>query len=286
MAEDAPVRAGRWTRRVARAVLACVAGAAVGALLVSRGPSASLGGVVDLATARKVKVARLLLNKGVSKEILCSGVTFAYCGSATCDVLSNTTAACGCKIYRKREVKFKISWTTAILVGSSAYRKAVMAVLDGDDDRATTLICDAIKDGSLYRESYGTEYGSVSLDVDDRRVLGAASDDDDDGSGSVLNASLAASSATKASCMGAPCTFESWDDDCGATCVCPISADEDDVGTCLRNGVGSTYWDDFESLMGIIDDIQARFRGDGDLAASVTRAKKCRADCTVHHQDR
>ena len=130
MAEDAPVRAGRWTRRVARAVLACVAGAAVGALLVSRGPSASLGGVVDLATARKVKVARLLLNKGVSKEILCSGVTFAYCGSATCDVLSNTTAACGCKIYRGRKGSFQIDKTTALLIGSKTCCRARRRILD------------------------------------------------------------------------------------------------------------------------------------------------------------
>ena len=233
-----------------------------------------------LEVADKAKVAKLLIDKGISKELICHKQTFAYCGSASCDVLSTDTAACGCKIYRDRTVKFKLSWTTGILLESVAFRRAVMAVVDGDDDEATRLICDAMDDGTLYSTSYGTSHGSVSLD-EGRRLSASGGAN---ASASVLNASATSDGDVKASCMGSPCTFESWDDDCGATCICAIEAEKSDVDSCLRNGVGSDYWTDLSSLMGVIGDMQALFTADGDVVASVRDAKRCRADCTVHHQ--
>lgn len=116
---------------------------------------------------------------------------FAYCGAATCDVLTTDTAICGCKIYRGRRTKFKLDWTTGLLIDSVAYRKAVMSIVNGNTDRAKTLICDAISDGSLYSKAYYTTRGSTSLDTD-RRLS------------DFQNVTVESSSSVKASCMGAP----------------------------------------------------------------------------------
>lgn len=248
----------------AAALVAAVVCAAL--LLASTLPSdqGSPVALEALEVADKAKVAKLLIDKGISKELICHKQTFAYCGSASCDVLSTDTAACGCKIYRGRAAKFQLDTTTALLVASRTYRKAVMAVVDGDKHRATTLICDALDDGTLYKEAgFPTKYGSVSLDEDDA-VLGSVAD--------------------MSSCMGAPCSFtDSWNKDCDATCICPTT--EADENTCVKNGCKATYWDDLRTLEDVIDAVADDFQEDGGgLVGDVADGKKCRALCTVHHK--
>lgn len=247
-------------RRAFTAAAALVACALVATRVVPRRSAAASLALAE--TDSRKRVAKLLLDGDVSEEIFCKGSDFAYCGAATCDVLTNSTAACGCKIYRGRESKFKLSWETALLVESAAFREAVLASHEGRSDRATTLICDAMADGSLYRDSFGASRGSVSLDVDKRRAL---------------------SSGVRASCMGAPCSFDdTWNDDCDVTCICAIAAEETD--TCLRNGVKQAYWDSYAQLLAVVDDIKAAFGSNGAIDREIRKDMRCRADCTVHHE--
>lgn len=259
---------GSPARVAAAAAAGLVVFAFVAATLSRRGGSVS----TSMATSpwgksvSKERVAKMLLEGTVSEEIVCESADFAYCGDATCEVLTNSSAACGCRIYRGRDAKFKLNWESALLVESSAFRYAVVAAADGDSDKAKTLICDAMADGSLYRTTFGASRGSVSLDVEKRRSL---------------------RSETKASCMGAPCDFDSnWNatTECDATCICAIDATASLEDTCLRNGVEQAYWDSYGGLLGVIGEIGAAFNARGDIDKAVTRDADCRSDCTVHHE--
>jgi len=261
MAAQNPER--RRRRRIASVLLlaASLAGAAV---VFHRNRPQTTISLASSAVPSKRKVVKLLTNQDVRENIICDDLTFAYCGDATCNTLTNNTAACGCKIYRGRAAKFQLDTTTALLVASRTYRKAVMAVVDGDKHRATTLICDALDDGTLYKEAgFPTKYGSVSLEEDDA-VLGSVAD--------------------MSSCMGAPCSFtDSWNKDCDATCICPTT--EADENTCVKNGCKATYWDDLRTLEDVIDAVADDFQEDGGgLVGDVADGKKCRALCTVHHK--
>lgn len=227
--------------------------------------------VVDADDDSPERVARLLIDEDVQTSVTCSDMEFAYCGTATCDVLSDDTAACGCVIYSGHDVFFSLDYTTGYLIGSAAYRKAVVRAHEGDDDAAAAAICGAMRDGSLYSATFGTSLGSASINAE--ATLGNAS------------RALARASSDKASCMGAPCSAaDPWDDGrCNATCICVIDTTETD--TCVRNGVRESYWTNYSGLEAIVADMQADFNTEtGELVDSVNRTERCRSYCTVHEK--
>jgi hypothetical protein len=283
----------RTARFVALALGACAVLSATVAVLRSTDGE---GQFMNLRSVdSKKKIARLLIDEGVSATVECRDQTFAYCHNAACVSLTNDTAACGCKIYRGRKGSFQIDKTTALLIGSKTYRRAVQAVADGRDEKARTLICDALTDGTLYTEAgYDTQYGSLSLVT--------ASDDDGDGAGDDAAAAgdddAAAAGggddaasrrklgglAEDTSCMGAPCSFDdSWNKKCDVTCLCPATTV--DSNTCVKNGDEDQYWFNLASLTAIVDELADDFSKKGNLVSDITDSKNCRKMCTVSSAD-
>ena len=135
------------------------------------------------------------------KNILCSGVSFAFCSHATCHNVNNQTALCGCSVETATEGQFSFSKASLILMRSATYRNAIFKLdagtFSGSDNAA---FCVALDDGSVFKAAgFQSDFGSYYL----------MTDSDSSAPSSALRASAALPSSTTSSSSAAAALFPS-----------------------------------------------------------------------------
>jgi len=169
-------------------------------------------GVTDPDGMSTRKAYDLLAGNTTGKfELNCSGVSFGYCGEATCRINSDgTTASCGCEFIEDETVNFVVSLQQAYLIFSKHIRKA-LAHWDSSSD----YICPMLRDSSIYVEagmnatlsSWPNLNGLRSNVVNFNTTSSKKCDDDD---------------YNFADCHGAPCSKTFFNDKYSVTCQCPM----------------------------------------------------------------
>jgi hypothetical protein len=249
--------------------LSLIAVVATASVVAFSSISSTTNTISDLSTVEEYKVFEILAVEKKAYQFECTGHEYAYCGTATCNRVDRNTSACGC--LEKSDSDYgtiNVARASLFLIQSSTYRKTALLAYGGHVGPAKELICDAIIDGTLWKEAgFDTSIGSFYY-----------TDDDDDDDSSTTSSSIESSTeSTKyfGSCMGAPCTdsltWNSNDDECALVCLCPwysVTSDDDDDeydSTCFDNVKTSDddvlpWTETLDALKEYIDDLQTQFK--------------------------
>ena len=185
-------------------------------------------------------------------SILCSGVSFAFCGSATCHNVNDQTALCGCSLETNAVGKFTFSKASMVLLRSAIFRDAVFEIESGTFSEVDqSAFCSRLDDGSILKQAgYDSDYASFALMTSDSKTessssaLRAPSPSSSAAAAAALfpsspSSNLANTDAYLGSCMGAPCKVYDWGTNCGVVCACTEyrnTTDTDDaVEGCFNN---------------------------------------------------
>ena len=242
-------------------------------------------------------------------NIVCSGVSYAYCGPATCHNVNDQTALCGCTLQTNTVGKFSFSKASMVLLRSAIFRDAVFEIESGTFSEVDqSAFCSRLDDGSIFKQAgYDSDYGSFYLMTSDSKTesssstLHAPSPSSAAAAAALFPSSpssnLANTDAYLGSCMGAPCKVYDWGTNCGVVCVCTEFLSDDDtddaVEGCFKNIVGSpsaTYgWSQsVADLMAYSDSVKHTLNNLDTIAnliiAQNDGAPICEGSCTVASQ--
>ena len=184
------------------------------------------------------KVLAALVEMSFKEKITCSNVTYAYCAEAMCRPSGvDGVAVCGCVNHEGQAGEIALDYASLTLLRSKTYRESVLLLVDGKIGHGEELMCNALRDGMLWREAgyASTSYGSYFNALDDRRKQRRLGD------GSSSSSSSSSSGVLEVgSCMGAPCRKDlAWNSEsCDVTCMCPsFTASSEASGMCFMNGI-------------------------------------------------
>ena len=243
-------------------------------------------------------------------NIVCSGVSYAYCGPATCHNVNDQTALCGCTLQTNTVGKFSFSKASMVLLRSAIFRDAVFEIESGTFSEVDqSAFCSRLDDGSIFKQAgYDSDYASFALMTSDSKTessssaLRAPSPSSSAAAAAALfpsspSSNLANTDAYLGSCMGAPCKVYDWGTNCGVVCVCTEFLSDDDtddaVEGCFKNIVGSpsaTYgWSQsVADLMAYSDSVKHTLNNLDTIAnliiAQNDGAPICEGSCTVASQ--
>ena len=243
----------------------------------------------------------------VGDGIVCSGVSYAYCGPATCHNVNDQTALCGCTLQTNTVGKSSFSKASMVLLRSAIFRDAVFEIESGTfSEVGQSAFCSRPDDGPILKQAgYGPDYGPPGLMTPDWKTgssssaLRAPSPSSSADAAAALfpsspSSNLANTDAYLGSCMGAPCKVYDWGTNCGVVCVCtefPSDDDADDaVEGCFKNTVGSpsaTYpWSQSVAGLMVYSDSVKHTLDNLDTIADFIIAQNdgapiCEGSCTV-----
>lgn len=211
-------------------------------------------------------------------QVSCPHQTFALCAEASCSTVDALTTACGCKLEEDVTGQVNLALSSANLILSQTYRRAVLAANQSDFSEASGVLCQGLKDGSVFAEAgFDTPLGSYFKPSDDTTDL-------EEPSASLISTqeTVTYSGTVGASCMGSPCTYASWGSGCNVTCLCVRSDQSAHTakGECYKNTMTKTIpWSDKVGLMTYVDDMKAQFAGFNASAADLSAF--CDSECSI-----